>query len=164
MKIHSCNLFSAAHQDGNGAGVSHPLGILVGLVTVEEVGIGGIKTGMTVVGGGVEGVTVVEAGTHLHVSITPGDAVKEALAAGFYMRTLLMGPRLKVDMREVEVVEDEEVDKMIVRKVMMAVVVMAVAAADLAGLKKILVHAEGGNPVMRKKKTTIKNLRNPSSN
>lgn len=74
---------------------------------MEEVGIGGIKIGVTVVGGGVEGVTVVEVGTHLHVSISPGDVAKEALAAGSYMRTVQMDPRLKGDMREVEVVEDE---------------------------------------------------------
>lgn len=53
---------------------------------------------------------------------------------------------------------------MISRKVTMAVVAMVVAAVDPAGVKKLLVHAEDGSPVMRKKKTTTKNHRNPSSN
>ena len=159
LKIRLCNLFPAAHQDGDGAGVSHLLGILVGVATVEEVGIGGIKIGATVVGGGVEGV---EAGIHLHASILPGDAAKEVLAAGSSMRTLQMGPQLKGDMREAEVVEDEEVDKRIARKVTMAVAALVVAAADLAGVRKLHVHVEDGSPVMRKKKTTTKNHRNPS--
>lgn len=165
LKIRTCNLFSAAHQDGGGAGVSHLLlGILVGEVMAEEVGIGGIKIGVTVVGGGVEGVTVVQAGTHLYVLISPGDAAKEAMPAGSYIQTLPMVPPLTGDMREVEVVEDEEVDKMIARKVTMVVVATVVAAADLAGVKKLHVHAEDGSLVMRKKKITTKNHRNPLIN
>jgi hypothetical protein len=123
---------------------------------VEEVGIGDTKTGVTVEGGGVEG----EAGTRLRVLISPEGAAREAQPAGFYMRTQRMVPRLKGDLREGEVVEDEEVDKMIARRITMVVVAMAV---ERAGVKRRRGHAEDGSPVMRKKRTTTRNRRNPSS-
>ena len=160
LKLYSCNLFSAAHQDGDGVGVSPLLEILVGEAMVEEVGIGATKIGVTVVGGGVEGV---EAGTLLHVSILPGDAAKEAIPAGFYMRIPRTVPRLRGGMRGVEAVEDEEVDRMTARIVTMVVVALVVAAVDLAGVKKLHVHAEDGSPVMKKKKIITKNYLNLSS-
>lgn len=101
-------IHAAAHQDGDGAGVSHLAGKRVAEVTVQEVGNGETKIAMIAVEGEVEGVTAVE--VLLYVLISPEGVAKEAMFVDLRIQNLPMILVLKGDMIGVEVVEDEGVD------------------------------------------------------